>query len=349
MAAGLRRSRYAPLDPAVFADEESASPGADRIGDADDANGVGVANGPAAARSLSPSWINLGIWNGEGSGYAGACERMATLVGSMARLGPGVGERILDVGCGCGDSVELWRSEAGFGVTGPIVGLNVTESECAAARRRTSALADVTIVCADALDFAETPGQERFDAVVSVDALYHVDSRHAFLRAAQQRLLTAGGRLAAVDILGARDLLEGGSGGAAAAVDAASADAFERSAWTRLGAFARAPLRYSLLSLVSAAAGVPLVNLAYSRHSLAAVAFPGAAADAVTTVDVTANVFAPFARHMLRKAWTALRLRQWRRAATLVGSAGFMAFLGASGLVQCVMYSYEKPMNEAFQ
>ena len=60
------------------------------------------------------SWLNLGLWKGgsfmsslPNPTYESACQNLCLLVGKWARLHKR--DRLLDVGCGCGDSIALWR------------------------------------------------------------------------------------------------------------------------------------------------------------------------------------------------------------------------------------------------
>lgn len=84
-------------------------------------------------------------------------------------LRPVPGERLLDLGCGPGDILELLP-----GVD--YVGVDASSQYVEAARRRFGARA--TFIHADLRDAQIDPG-ERFDAVIAIGVLHHLDDRAA--------------------------------------------------------------------------------------------------------------------------------------------------------------------------
>lgn len=153
-------------------------------------------------------WGNLGLWPAAGAepvDYATAAEALARAVGEAAGLGPG--QRVLSVASGAGDELVLW-AEA-FGV-GEAWGLEPDPVRTARARdrierwsmsRERGADARLHAVAADlqgldALATATGP----FDAIVCVDALYHLGPRAEALRQLAARL-RPGGRLAFTDLV----------------------------------------------------------------------------------------------------------------------------------------------------
>lgn len=108
---------------------------------------------------------------------------------AMSALGPKAGERILDIGCGCGQtSLEL--AEAGASV----LGVDVSEPMLAVARQR-AAGRDVAFEAADAQEFPFPPAS--FDAAFSrFGVMFFGDPPAAFANIA--RALKPGGRMAFV-------------------------------------------------------------------------------------------------------------------------------------------------------
>lgn len=135
------------------------------------------------------TWGNLGCW--PAADYARACEALARRVGQAAHLGPG--QRVCSVACGAGDELGLWRQA--FGVA-QAIGTERDAAARAMAARFVPSPADIGASLADMADGA-TP---RFDAVVCVDAAYHLSPRSAFLAQAGQAL-RPGGWLAFTDLV----------------------------------------------------------------------------------------------------------------------------------------------------
>ncbi len=131
-------------------------------------------------------WQNLGLWRGT-EDYETACEALAIAVGEAARLGPG--DRVVELACGAGAAFDVWRKR--FGVA-EVIGLEVDEGRAARASElgrvlTGPAIVDGRLVGLDALG--------PFDAVVCVDAAYHLGSAGA-LAMASHAALRPGGRLA---------------------------------------------------------------------------------------------------------------------------------------------------------
>ncbi|KAG8462296.1 hypothetical protein KFE25_012116 [Diacronema lutheri] len=148
-------------------------------------------NGSAHAR-----WLNLGLW--PALSYVRAARALAAHVGRTA--GIGAGAAVLDVGCGLGESLRLWLS-AKFGAAS-VVGVNASVGEVRAARELLGEDTRAEVVCADGAALPDKLRGGTFDAVVSVDACYHFDTRERFLRGAYDAL-RPGGRFAAADVVSA--------------------------------------------------------------------------------------------------------------------------------------------------
>ncbi|GBG34976.1 Hypothetical Protein FCC1311_111992 [Hondaea fermentalgiana] len=256
---------YAPLDPAVFADSpESQS-----------------------------TWINLGLWTrGPRMPFEEACQELAVAVGSATRLGD-KDALVIDVGCGCGDSLDLWRRK--FACSGKIYGVNVTEKECQAAREKVKGDADIEVICEDGASFVR-----RAAAVASADVI--VSGSQTLDSATTQR------------------------------------PHLSKLLWN-------APLHMLKLLFISASAGTPLVNLLYSKdifdNEQSSFIELHTRVKEIDAVDISHQVFAPFASHMWRKSIRAFWSRDFTRAASLVAVSLYMRWLGWCGAVEMVLYRWE--------
>jgi SAM-dependent methyltransferase len=109
---------------------------------------------------------------------------------ALARLDVRAGERVLDVGCGCGQTL-LELAEL-VGPAGHILGVDVSEPMLARARERAAGTPTIALARGDAQTHALAP--ESFDAVYSrFGVMYFDDARAAF--ANLRRAARAGGRL----------------------------------------------------------------------------------------------------------------------------------------------------------
>lgn len=168
-----------------------------------------------AAESLSQSEY----WNGDAAArWIGARERMDRSMASitaaaLARAAPRAGERVLDVGCGCGTTTLLLAERV---APGAAVGVDISAPMIEVARGRVPAGTAVEFLVADAAEHRFAPP---FDLAFSrFGVMFFADPPAAFrnLRAA----LAPGGRLvfvcwralaenawAAAPLAAARDLL----------------------------------------------------------------------------------------------------------------------------------------------
>jgi SAM-dependent methyltransferase len=102
---------------------------------------------------------------------------------AMARLDLGAGGRVVDVGCGCGDTLIELASRVG--PDGHVLGVDISEPMLARARERAAALPQVAVCLADAQTYPFAPASA--DAVYSrFGVMFFDDPRAAFanLRAA---------------------------------------------------------------------------------------------------------------------------------------------------------------------
>jgi SAM-dependent methyltransferase len=140
---------------------------------------------PLNIKSTTTSWLNLGIWNGNDDEYEVACRRLALRVG-----GPGISGRVLDVACGFGESLRLWRS---FPAVTHVYGINIAANQVEHCKHliETSPTIGppVEIFKHDACQrFSFAPSGEYFDHIVCIDSAYHFNRRKDFFRHAAAAL-----------------------------------------------------------------------------------------------------------------------------------------------------------------
>lgn len=145
------------------------------------------------------TWGNLGLWTVEPACYADAAAALATAVAQAAAVG--AGQRVLCLACGAGDELLALLTHTGVA---EVVGVERDPRRAAAATRALQAAglsARGHVITGAALD----PGLcvafgDGFDAVLCVDAAYHLSPRTALFSAAA-RWLRPGGRLAFTDLV----------------------------------------------------------------------------------------------------------------------------------------------------
>jgi erythromycin 3''-O-methyltransferase len=142
--------------------------------------------------ALAPGWLNLGLWEGDGSDPAEAPVAVRRLVEVLAAALPEGGD-VLDVGNGLGVQDPVIAA-----VARPrrLAAVNITRAQLVAGR---DALvqAHAFPVNADATRLPFADGS--FDGVISVEAAFHFASRARFFREAL-RVLRPGGVLTLSDI-----------------------------------------------------------------------------------------------------------------------------------------------------
>jgi SAM-dependent methyltransferase len=142
--------------------------------------------------ALDEGWLNLGLWEGDGTDPSEAPRAVRRLVSAVAEPLPRGGV-VLDVGNGLG-AQDLLIAE----VVRPtrLVVLNITESQLRAGRRR---LAEAKAHSVNG-DATRIPIRgETVDGVISVEAAFHFPSRARFFAEAF-RVLRPGGILSMSDV-----------------------------------------------------------------------------------------------------------------------------------------------------
>ena len=163
------------------------------------------------AGSPLTGWGNLGWWpagDRPAVSYPQANEALARLVGQAARLKRGA--RVLSIACGAGEEIVLWIE--GFGAAS-VLGLEHDAALVQIARQRVAGLAassrqrpavEVRQSSAEVPEMLAArdaaPDKAAFDAVVCIDAAYHLSPRGAWLEAMFARL-APGGRIAFTDLV----------------------------------------------------------------------------------------------------------------------------------------------------
>jgi len=148
--------------------------------------------GPDFFLALDEGWLNLGLWEGDGSDPAEAPIAVRRLVGTLAADLPS-GGTILDVGNGLGAQDPVI---ARVGEPSRLVALNITRSQLVAGRGHLEE-ARALPVNGDATRIPLRDGC--VDGVISVEAAFHFSSRARFFREAY-RVLAPGGVLSMSDV-----------------------------------------------------------------------------------------------------------------------------------------------------
>lgn len=144
----------------------------------------------------SARWGNLGLWSAtahDGRDFAAANEALADAVARAAALAHG--DRVLSLACGAGEELRRWRQRYG---AQDVLGVERNPRLAALARALCDGDSGVSVTAASARRAALPPAS--FDAVVCVDAAYHLSPRATFLHTAFAAL-REGGHLAFTDLV----------------------------------------------------------------------------------------------------------------------------------------------------
>jgi SAM-dependent methyltransferase len=142
--------------------------------------------------ALDEGWLNLGLWEGDGSDPAEAPAAVRRLVETLAAELP-TGGSILDVGNGLGVQDPIIARTA---APSRLVALNITRSQLVAGR---ASLEEAGAIPVNG-DATRIPLRDRsVDGVISVEAAFHFRSRRRFF-AETFRVLGPGGVLSMSDV-----------------------------------------------------------------------------------------------------------------------------------------------------
>jgi len=144
------------------------------------------------ATSRKRPWSNLGDWS-EATEYSAACHALACRIGRAAKLSSA--DTVLEIACGHGASLSVWPDAFGVQVVDAIE--RQTTAIASIEADRPPALrhlwqADMNLILAGIRPW---PQEERYDALVVVDAAYHFHELRTFLDQSSSRL-RSGGRIA---------------------------------------------------------------------------------------------------------------------------------------------------------
>jgi len=142
--------------------------------------------------ALAPGWLNLGLWEGDGSDPSEAPVAVRRLVETIAAALPAGGD-VLDVGNGLAEQDPVI---AGVASPRSLTAVNITLSQLRAGAPRL-AEAGARPVNGDATRLPFRDGA--FDGLISVEAAFHFPSRDRFFAQAR-RVLRPGGVLTMSDI-----------------------------------------------------------------------------------------------------------------------------------------------------
>lgn len=139
------------------------------------------------------AWANFGYWP-HAQSYPQAARALACLLADSCDLQ--AGHRLLDMGFGMGEQLQLWQQQ--YGVRDG-VGLNPSASQCAVAHEILPQSSSLQRHCAGVEDLPRLlPGQS-FDRMLALDCAYHFPRRESLLRLLRQHI-DAHGRLAWTDV-----------------------------------------------------------------------------------------------------------------------------------------------------
>lgn len=121
---------------------------------------------------VDKSWGNVGLWHGA-TGYSDACYKLAEL--HARKSGLFAGADVVDVGFGCGDQFQVWRS---CGEWRSLTGLNISQSQVEFAQKIKLERCDLLIK--DHTFMRQIPKCSK-DFIFAVDCAYHFERLDEFI------------------------------------------------------------------------------------------------------------------------------------------------------------------------
>lgn len=138
---------------------------------------------------IPSTWANLGLWSPESS-YPEAARNLALRLGEQCALKKG--SRILDIGFGNGDQLQLWRQTFHAST---VDAYNVSHSQTDYAQR-TNIDENISIHRGSYQSLESSP---QYDAIIALDCAYHFPSRREFFMFAKKHMAEQG-QIALVDL-----------------------------------------------------------------------------------------------------------------------------------------------------
>jgi hypothetical protein len=268
---------------------------------------------PRAFSDMS-TWMNLGLWtaadcpsNTIGNAFTAANVALATEI--ARHLSPSV-KTVVDMGCGRGDSLELWDKQLPH--LKRIMGVNSSKSEYKSASDKFKGNRKVSVFFSDAMEFLERDLKLENLGIISVDALYHFrPDRLAFLSAAKS----------------------------SKALSLACSDILLSEKWSREEGkldFVTQHIRHMFLACVCYLGGIPRVNLTYGPSEFRR-AFAETGWQETHFEIVTERVFLPFSEYCSSRAkrFSWFSRQRWE----LMSSGAFMRLLHWMQAVDFVIYA----------
>ncbi|KAK0526853.1 hypothetical protein OC834_002542 [Tilletia horrida] len=305
-------------------------------------------------RPPSTAWLNMGWWESEDTFFVDACEELARRLHATAALPEN--PRILDVGCGSGDSLLLLQRTSHPSV---LHGVTSLPSHASFARKRLRAQSGISdekdtshdVHCADAVRWLQQPSAPRIEqgrypegyhAIFALDCAYHFNDRPTFFQHAFNAL-QPGGTLALLDLALAFPYPDATS----------SSRAYQFKSAQKIPPPKRAPTRMQSVmhTIGCASASTPTSHFVPIDTYAAQLAHVGFTPSEVVIQDVSVEVLAGFARFLCsignaeEAAWRAsppalmtLGLRMVGKHVVSKWAAG-----GDAGMLRCVLVFAKKP------
>lgn len=283
-----------------------------------------------------------------------ACSDLAQRLYSTIDVQPGAS--ILDVGCGCGDSLlllaEKFRPKLLHGVTSlPSHAKRAEErvhryQQLCKERNTLYNLLDVAVFCQDAVQFVEEAvarDKTKYDYILALDCAYHFHTRSRFLHSSV-KLLQPGGSLGLVDLIAARPYPP---------LDQASLSWFRASS---LPPPSQGPLSIRLSInhwLVNKLGGVPSFNNIGAQKYFETLRHAGFQKKSTVVIqDISADVFPGFSRFLCglgqgeEKGWRSGNTLQLIALRSFGGVVRDWAAGGDQGTIRCILVQATMPSHE---